>query len=602
MSVNDGQPVSAAITNPAFISKNTSDQMPNQLDFIDATPSSGPSIINIQKQQNSFASFIGMAINGIYNLLPSWATTNRGLSTNTIKQRIEAIDTAFDPSTGHYHTGAAGDGPLINALGLSNIPLIGYGLQGTDLVAVTGTSTDVSAQFTGYVPSTGSTIQGVVVNAPYNKIILRNSVDDQAFEDASGNTVYGRLTESVGVWTLSYYSEIAGVETAYTFASSGVRLYFQLLAPVLSATAPIYSPLFYVPSSNATADIITATTTLQGKTQLATVAQDIAAATSAGTANATVANADHTHKIPTNFITPAMQNQMPAHTFKGNNTAAPADEIDLSIAQMVSELGINLKEDLANKAINFTTINDTLYPSVKAVYDKINESLAGLTPYFFYNTASDIGGGYLQMKTQASVAALQTITNLSVANNQLLATFATNSGSPNLTFLPSGLVKVHIHAHQTGGTKASQLYALIYKRVLAGTETLLCTTGNSGVLTGIDADCDFDAVLPTGTILLTTDRIVCKIYALVSGTGSQPDVELNIEDNTSSRLELPTGISPSGSTQSSIQFKDEGSNLGTSGSVDVVDFVGDGVVATRSVNTLTVSVVDNSIVNALIFG
>ena len=35
-------------------------------------------------------------------------------------------------------------------------------------------------------------------------------------------------------------------------------------------------------------------------------------------------------------------------------------------------------EDLANKATNFTTVNDTLYPSVKAVDDHINSKLVGL--------------------------------------------------------------------------------------------------------------------------------------------------------------------------------------------------------------------------------
>ena len=306
MGVSDGQPVNASVTNPAFINKNIDDQMPNKLDFTNNDPISGPSIINSQRNWNSFASFLGMAINGVYNLLPTWATSNRGLSTNTVFQRVAAIDTAFDPSTGHEHTGVAGDAPQISALTLVNIPLIGVGVQGTDLVAVVGTSTVVTTQFSGYTPSTSSGVKGAVVNAPYNKIIIRNSATDSEYFDAFGNTVYGRLTYSASVWTLSYYSEISGTETAYTFTSSGVRFYFQLLTPVISASGPVYSDLFFVPSSNATADVLVATATIKGKVQLATTAQDIAAATSAGTANATVANADHTHKIPAAFVTSAM--------------------------------------------------------------------------------------------------------------------------------------------------------------------------------------------------------------------------------------------------------------------------------------------------------
>lgn len=335
MAISDGQPVNAAVTNPAFISKNTDDQMPNKLDFINNDPISGPSVTNIQRNVNSLASFIGAAINGVYNLLPTWVTNNRGISTNNIFQRVSAIDTAFDPSTGHAHTGTAGDGPKISALNLSNIPLVGAGVQGVDLVAVTGTSTVVTSQFSGYQPSTSPTVLGVVVNAPYNKIILRNSVNDEQFEDAFGNIVYGRLTNATSVWTLSYYSEIAGTETAYTFASSGVRFYFQLLSPVISSTAPVYSELFFVPSSNATADVITATQTLQGKTQLASATpQSVGMSASVGTPNATVANADHVHTIGTNVVTNAELAQMPTLTIKGNNTGGTGNALDLTVAQV----------------------------------------------------------------------------------------------------------------------------------------------------------------------------------------------------------------------------------------------------------------------------
>jgi hypothetical protein len=44
------------------------------------------------------------------------------------------------------------------------------------------------------------------------------------------------------------------------------------------------------------------------------------------------------------------------------------------------------------------------------------------------------------------------------------------------------------------------------------------------------------------------------------------------------------------SSQAAIQFKDEGSNLGTSGTVDTVDFVGAGVTASRVSNTVTVTI------------
>ena len=46
----------------------------------------------------------------------------------------------------------------------------------------------------------------------------------------------------------------------------------------------------------------------------------------------------------------------------------------------------------------------------------------------------------------------------------------------------------------------------------------------------------------------------------------------------------------SGGGQASILFQDEGSNLGTQGTVDTIDFVGSGVAASRIGNKVTVNV------------
>ncbi len=53
---------------------------------------------------------------------------------------------------------------------------------------------------------------------------------------------------------------------------------------------------------------------------------------------------------------------------------------------------------------------------------------------------------------------------------------------------------------------------------------------------------------------------------------------------------VPTWAAPGASGQSSIQFKDEGSALGASGTADTVDFVGAGVTATRAANVVTVTI------------
>ena len=264
MAILDGEPVNAAVSNPSWISKNTDDVTPSKLGLGNTAPESGSTVSNLQTEVNSSASFMGKALNAVKDILPAWATSNRGTSSDTLLARAEATDTAFNGTTGHKHTGSTGDGTRVDAISIANVPIMGFAQQGINLVAVTGTSVDVSTQMTGSFPSAGSSSAGVVVTAPYNKIILRNSVDDTEFKDATGNVVYGRLTFAASVWTLSFYSEIAGVETAYTFASSGIVWYFQVLASTLDGTAPVYSDLFFVPSSNATADVVNASLTQRG--------------------------------------------------------------------------------------------------------------------------------------------------------------------------------------------------------------------------------------------------------------------------------------------------------------------------------------------------
>jgi hypothetical protein len=266
MGVQDGQDVSAGVTNPAFINKNIDDTTPSRLGLGSTQVDQGPSITWAQRQFNSVASFVGVAINGVYNLLPYWLANNRGAPTDNVFQRVNAIDAAFDPATGHKHTGMTGEAPNIEAASIINVPLTGYAVQGNDTSVVGGNSSaDVSSIMTGKVPSTGSNIVGVVVNDPYNKIIIRDSSNDTAYEDAQGNQVFGRLVEAAGVWTINFFVEIAGVETAYTFTTtSGIRWYYQVLASSLDGSSPVYSSLFYTPSANLTSDIVDASATERG--------------------------------------------------------------------------------------------------------------------------------------------------------------------------------------------------------------------------------------------------------------------------------------------------------------------------------------------------
>lgn len=309
--VTDGQPVNAAITNAAFIEKNADDQMPHKLDFTDTDPVSGAAVTNIQRNINAIASYLGASLNQVFNYLPTWATTNRGLSNNSVFQRVEAIDTAFDPSTGHDHSGTSGNGPKISATNLGSLPLRGRLYAGGPFQAVPSgspfSSVDCSTFLSGVAVSTGSTVEGIVTNNPENIVLLRNHSSggwQQPFLDANGNQIYGRITNSggpSGTWTITYkVTDLTSTESTYTFSGGqNIDHYFQYLYKQISNSPVVYNPMFdfaqYM-QVNYTHSVITATTSLLGLTELSnSTPAAVSSSGSAGTANGTVANADHVH-------------------------------------------------------------------------------------------------------------------------------------------------------------------------------------------------------------------------------------------------------------------------------------------------------------------
>ena len=63
---------------------------------------------------------------------------------------------------------------------------------------------------------------GFVASGPFNRVIIQGA-DGGAIESPDDTEVYGRLTESGGAYTLSYfYLATNGTETAYTMAAGNV--------------------------------------------------------------------------------------------------------------------------------------------------------------------------------------------------------------------------------------------------------------------------------------------------------------------------------------------------------------------------------------------
>jgi hypothetical protein len=301
MGVTDGQPVNAAVTNPAFLDANADDTALGKITLanISDIPTSGPTIVNIQRELNALSSYTGKPINQAIGTIPSWTNNQVGSLSDNLFTRANALTGTFDGTIGHAHTGVDGDGPQLSGASIGGVPYAGFFLQGTLLTGVSGGSTDVTTELSGKSISTGQTEIGVVTNAPYNKVILRqgsgpNTGDE--FVDGSGNVVYGRITFALLTWTLTYYVDISGTETPYSFGSSvDVDWYYQELFNIMVAT-PVYSPIAITPSDNTTADVIDATETLAGKVILANVAPPAIASTGAKGTSTRVAHQDHTHE------------------------------------------------------------------------------------------------------------------------------------------------------------------------------------------------------------------------------------------------------------------------------------------------------------------
>lgn len=144
MSVVDGQPVSAAVTNPAFIKPDVDDYSVSRLGMRRATSPSGYYVQDIQRYINNVAQVIGLVYTGNYSAEAD-STGNTYGSTSTIvtngttfKNAITNLANAF-ATTGHAHTGSGTDGAQIAASSLSGTISLTSQVTGTLPVANGGT-------------------------------------------------------------------------------------------------------------------------------------------------------------------------------------------------------------------------------------------------------------------------------------------------------------------------------------------------------------------------------------------------------------------------------------------------------------------------------
>lgn len=237
MSVTNGQKANQTTFNNAFMSRTVDTSTTGKVALNNATTAT---IADAQKAINQVMDATGA---DLVNSGTDYSAPNDTIDDgDTHEEALGKLADKFDPTTGHAHSGADGDGTPISAGDLADVPLAAYLVESPAKLAVTGTSLDVSADLSGYTESTSSTAEGIVTNAPHNRALIRKSggTDDGKPLFASGREVYGRVTKAGAVWTLSFYTNIAGVETAYNILSATDFKYYPL-----QLESPMETPLVY---------------------------------------------------------------------------------------------------------------------------------------------------------------------------------------------------------------------------------------------------------------------------------------------------------------------------------------------------------------------
>ncbi len=159
--------------------------------------------------------------------------------------------------------------------------------------------------------------------------------------------------------------------------------------------------------------------------------------------------------------------------------------------------------------------------------------------YFLNESSSDISGlKRLSSDFNASSISLEGIGLAS--GNTLMGTWITDIGVPSKNLL-TGNIRVHVTGRQSAGTKNTQFFYQIWKCNSSGVELeLISTSEYTNILTSTNTTYRIWS-LSNEVSLNTSDRIKVKGYAYVSGLGSAPTVEAQIQGNTFTRLVIPVG-------------------------------------------------------------
>ncbi|MBK2259004.1 hypothetical protein [Francisella philomiragia] len=109
----------------------------------------------------------------------------------------------------------------------------------TPVTSAVSTAGDAGKAVPLQTASVAGTTQGFYVAAPHNLVHVFDNTTGAKLDDG-GNEVFGRLTESAGVYTVSFYTNVAGTETPATINTDvSLLIAYQFNFETLPRTANI---------------------------------------------------------------------------------------------------------------------------------------------------------------------------------------------------------------------------------------------------------------------------------------------------------------------------------------------------------------------------
>ena len=224
--------------------------------------------------------------------------------------------------------------------------------------------------------------------------------------------------------------------------------------------------------------------------------------------------------------------------------------LELDGSNFFTDSLIDYDNSLFNFSINKSVLDSTIEvlgynhtSNLTKFYDL--RYLTGELSLFFYNNSDSFNSSYTIMNTTIPSGAdvdVDRYTSMGDGDNLLTKRILSTL---NLSILEKSAYNQHTTIDFISGTKDVQLKSTLHILYANGTETQIGSSPVSEVLvSGIYQQIIWTGTIDTDTLFNSSggDYLTMYLYAVVSGSGSAPTIDLIVADNTAGRLDI--GINP----------------------------------------------------------